>query len=61
LKVALDDLSKVLPKFKRITFQGLGHDGPENDGRPDLVAIELHSFFNKASQDMPLENSKEKL
>jgi pimeloyl-ACP methyl ester carboxylesterase len=49
LKVVLDDLGSVLPHVKRITLQGLGHDGSENDGRPDLVAGELRQFFSTAA------------
>lgn len=47
LKMALDALGNVLPHAKRITFPGLGHDGPENDGQPDLVAGELRQFFGE--------------
>lgn len=45
LKIALDGLGKVLPKTKRVTFSGLDHLGPDNDGKPELVAQELRHFF----------------
>jgi pimeloyl-ACP methyl ester carboxylesterase len=48
LKVALDGLADTLPHARRKIFPGLGHDGPENDGRPDLVADELRHFFATA-------------
>jgi pimeloyl-ACP methyl ester carboxylesterase len=48
LRFALDGLSSTLPYVQRKTFPGLGHDGPENDGRPDLVAEELRDFFKEA-------------
>jgi pimeloyl-ACP methyl ester carboxylesterase len=43
--VALDGLSHTLPRIERITFPGLGHDGPEDDGRPELIATQLRRFF----------------
>jgi pimeloyl-ACP methyl ester carboxylesterase len=43
--VALDGLSHTLPRVERITFPELGHDGPEDDGRPQLVAQQLCPFF----------------
>ncbi len=45
LRVALDALESTLPAPSRKTFPTLRHDGPENDGRPDLVAKELRDFF----------------
>jgi pimeloyl-ACP methyl ester carboxylesterase len=45
LSVALDALAATLPSASRQTFPALGHDGPEDDGRPDLVAVELRKFF----------------
>jgi pimeloyl-ACP methyl ester carboxylesterase len=45
LRVALDALERTLPHVERITLPGLGHDGPEDDGKPDLVAQHLRRFF----------------
>ncbi|MEV6909136.1 alpha/beta hydrolase [Amycolatopsis sp. NPDC051071] len=45
LKVALDELSAVLPHARRITFSGLGHSGPDDDGDPSRVADALRAFF----------------
>lgn len=45
LKVALDGLEATLPSVTRKTFPALGHDGPEDDGRPELIAKELRQFF----------------
>ena len=48
LRFALDQLSSTLPHVQLQIFSGLGHDGPEDDGRPDLVAEELRYFFKEA-------------
>ena len=45
LDVALDALERTLPNVERVTFPGLSHDGPEDDGKPKLVAQRLRSFF----------------
>ena len=48
LKVALDDLEKVLPHAKRIEFHGLNHAASWNadrGGKPEPVAQELRRFF----------------
>jgi len=45
LHVALDNLERTLPHAERATFPKLGHDGPEDDGAPELVARELRRFF----------------
>jgi pimeloyl-ACP methyl ester carboxylesterase len=45
LKTALDGLEATLPSVTRKTFPALGHDGPEDDGRPELIAKELRHFF----------------
>lgn len=54
LKLALDDLEKILPNAKRIEFPGLGHAAAWNydkqrnpDGKPELVAQELRRFFSE--------------
>jgi hypothetical protein len=38
LRLSLDALEHALPHVERITFAGLGHDGPEDDGKPNLLA-----------------------
>jgi pimeloyl-ACP methyl ester carboxylesterase len=45
LSVALDGLERTLPRVERVIFPDLGHNGPEDDGKPDLVAQHLHRFF----------------
>jgi hypothetical protein len=45
LGVALDALERTLPHVERATLPGLGHDGPEDDGQPALVAQHLRRFF----------------
>jgi pimeloyl-ACP methyl ester carboxylesterase len=47
-RTALDGLEVTLPCATRKTFPTLGHDGPEDDGRPDLVAKELQQFFSSS-------------
>jgi len=55
LHLALDRMAATLPHVQRKTFQGLGHDGPENDGRPDVIGRELRRFFDAS----PLPRSAE--
>ncbi len=43
---ALRNLASTLPHAEQMTFQALGHDGPENDGRPDLIAEALRKFLH---------------
>jgi hypothetical protein len=45
LRVALDGLDRTLPRVERVIFPDLGHNGPEDDGRPDIIAQHLHLFF----------------
>jgi pimeloyl-ACP methyl ester carboxylesterase len=45
LNTALNGLADALPYPKRIILPGLGHDGPEDDGQPALVADKLRHFF----------------
>jgi len=45
LSLALDGLERTLPRVERVTLPDLGHDGPENDGNPHLVAQHLRRFF----------------
>jgi pimeloyl-ACP methyl ester carboxylesterase len=49
LQGALDGLCDVLPHATRVTLPGLGHDGPEDDGRPQIVVNELRHFFCDAA------------
>ncbi|WP_424532753.1 alpha/beta fold hydrolase [Sphaerisporangium viridialbum] len=44
-RVALDALSAVLPHSRRVSFSGLGHSGPDNDGDPPRVGEALRDFF----------------
>jgi pimeloyl-ACP methyl ester carboxylesterase len=48
LSVALDELFTTLPHARRITFRGLGHSGPEDDGDPQRVGEALRNFFKAA-------------
>ena len=45
VRVALDELERVLPHAARMTLDGLTHEGPEDDGHPVLVAGVLRDFF----------------
>ena len=45
LGTALDALSSVLPNARRITFPGLGHSGPDDNGDPPRVAEALREFY----------------
>lgn len=50
LKRALDHLATVLPKARRVTLAGLGHDASWNrdrGGDPAPVAAELRAFFGR--------------
>jgi hypothetical protein len=42
---ALDALAAVIPQVERRTLPGLRHDGPEDDGRPLIVAQVLRDFL----------------
>jgi pimeloyl-ACP methyl ester carboxylesterase len=44
--VALEELSAAIPHAQRITFSGLGHSGPDDDGDPPRVAEALRTFFS---------------
>jgi pimeloyl-ACP methyl ester carboxylesterase len=44
---ALDNLAATLPHSRRVTLEGLGHDSPEDDGKPERVASELRRFFGE--------------
>ncbi|WP_433060387.1 alpha/beta fold hydrolase [Dactylosporangium sp. CS-033363] len=43
---ALAALEAAIPDARRITFPGLTHEGPEDDGRPLIVAAALRDFFS---------------
>ena len=51
LKIALDALSKTLPRVERVEFPGLDHGGSSDisstnrSGQPEVVAAELRRFF----------------
>ena len=45
LRMTLDALSRVLPHVRRFELEGLDHLGPDNDGKPERVAVELRRFF----------------
>lgn len=45
LGTALRELAAVIPHGEVVTLPGLGHMGPQNDGRPDIVARVLRDFF----------------
>jgi pimeloyl-ACP methyl ester carboxylesterase len=45
---ALDELAATLPHARRITFPGLDHSGPTDDGDPARVAAALRDFFGAA-------------
>ncbi|WP_027343493.1 alpha/beta fold hydrolase [Hamadaea tsunoensis] len=45
LREPLDTLQRVLPAADRVSFDGLTHEGPEDDGGPLLVARTLRGFF----------------
>jgi pimeloyl-ACP methyl ester carboxylesterase len=47
LQIALNRLRDTLPHAQLITCPGLGHDGPEDDGQPNVVANALRRFFQE--------------
>ncbi|MFC5603897.1 alpha/beta hydrolase [Sporosarcina koreensis] len=46
LKMPCWELLKVIPRSSSIEFPGLDHLGPDNTGKPSIVAKELRYFFN---------------
>ncbi len=46
LKATLDGLSTVLPTARRVTIPAVGHAAATNEGKPELVAVELRRFFD---------------
>jgi len=45
LRGAIRTLNEILPDARHIEFDGLGHDGPWNSGRPAVVGAALRAFF----------------
>ncbi len=45
LRYTLDALGSVMPTAKRSELVGLDHMGPDNRGKPKMVAAELRRFF----------------
>ncbi|MGO8723765.1 MAG: alpha/beta fold hydrolase [Acidimicrobiales bacterium] len=45
LKTSLDALERELPSVRRKTLDGLDHLSAANDGKPEVVASELRTFF----------------
>jgi pimeloyl-ACP methyl ester carboxylesterase len=48
LRQTLDALNVVVAQAKRVEFAGLDHMGPDNRGKPGIVAAELRRFFSSA-------------
>jgi len=48
LGTALRELAAVIPRGRVVTLSGLGHAGPQNQGRPEAVARVLRDFFTAA-------------
>jgi len=45
LGTALRELAAVIPRGQVMTLPGLGHSGPQNNGRPRVVARVLRDFL----------------
>jgi pimeloyl-ACP methyl ester carboxylesterase len=45
LRSALDALAGVIAHVRRVELQGLDHMGPDNSGKPGVVATELRRFL----------------
>jgi pimeloyl-ACP methyl ester carboxylesterase len=45
LGTALRELAAVIPGSQIVTLRGLGHMGPQNGGKPEIVARALRDFF----------------
>lgn len=48
MKETLDGLGAAMPKARRVTIPGAGHAAATNNGKPELVAVELRGFFQGA-------------
>lgn len=56
LKAGLDALEKVLPRVRRVEFEGAGHEASGNRdrrGQPERVAQELRRFFVEQQDSVP--------
>lgn len=49
LRAALEAISRVIPKARRVEIPGVGHIAADNSGKPELVAAELRRFFGASS------------
>ncbi|MBW7458134.1 alpha/beta fold hydrolase [Paenibacillus sepulcri] len=47
-KIVIKKLSAVIPRVKSMEFPGLDHSGPDDGGKPAIVAEVLRSFFNES-------------
>ena len=45
LSQAVRKLKSTLPRARLVELEGLGHDGPWNSGKPEVVAAALKEFF----------------
>lgn len=45
VRTAIRELAAVIPRCQVVTLPGLGHSGPQNDGRPHAVARALRDFL----------------
>jgi len=45
LSTALRELAAVIPRSQLVVLSGLGHSGPQNQGKPGAVARVLRDFF----------------
>ncbi len=45
LRLAPEELARVIPNSQQVTLTGLGHLGADDSGAPDRVAAELRTFF----------------
>jgi pimeloyl-ACP methyl ester carboxylesterase len=52
LRTALDRLSAVLPRARRVELSGIGHLAADNHGKPAEVATELRRFFASPVPDV---------
>ncbi|MBB6670386.1 alpha/beta hydrolase [Cohnella nanjingensis] len=49
-KKIIKKLSAVLPRVQTVEFPGLDHSGPDNGGKPAVVAEALRGFFKEVNQ-----------
>ena len=48
LRHAVQDLHRLLPRSRHHELDGLGHDGPWNNGHPAAVAQAVHDFLQES-------------